>query len=446
MTSVRRWIRVHDKDARRDAPAQSGERALSLAAAYTAGCAAVSQLGLDYELSPLLDADPGAWVCKLSLGGKRLPRGVGGGKGASAAARVGALFESLEHHLSGLDGIDTTCLDLRPAPVVAGGPLARDVAVGMLAEGGTEEIACWSFRSLVEPRDEVDVPVFLSLPEYAGAEGNGLRRQLGDRYDYTRVGRYACNSGWAAGSDPVEAAVHALNEAIERDAHSLLLVDQFLHRRSPLRVIAPDSLPAELSGLLVRAEEITNSTVHLIDMTSDAGIPAVLAFLPPVPGQPARIRGCGASLSRGYAIERSLTELVQLYLGEVSDPMVTPPPDQTLPYPVFHACRLGDFSPFLEQAVSVTFSETQVPDTPREHLAQIIKTLSTHGFTPYLREHTVLDGFAVVNVMVPGLERFMLITDGIFVVPGQRALQVRPQNRETDVRHLEIPALERSVR
>jgi ribosomal protein S12 methylthiotransferase accessory factor len=407
---------------------QSGERSLALTDAYARGAAAIAQLGLDFELSPLLDADPGAWVCVLSQQGRPLLRGVGGGKGASAVARVGALFEALEHHLSGLDGIESTSLVLRPAHEVADGPLARDIAVAMLAEGGTEAIACWPFRSMVAPNDEADVPVFLSVPEYVEGEGASLRRQLGDTYDYGRVRRYSCNSGWAAGSDPAEAAVHALNEAIERDALSLLLVNQFLGlRRLPLRVIAPDSLPADLAGLFARTQEITGSPIHLIDMTTDLGVPAILAFLPPTPGKRARIRGCGASLSRGYAIERSLTELAQLYLGEASDPVLTPPPDQTLPYPVLHRCSLADFSPFLARAESIAFRETRVPGSPQEHLARLVETLTSHGFTPYLREHRVLNGLAVVNVVVPGLERFMLITDGILVVPGERGRQVRQQ-------------------
>ncbi len=40
--------------------------------------------------------------------------------------------------------------------------------------------------------------------------------------------RYSVNSGWAAGTTQAEAAVHAINEIIQRDAMSLLLIGRFL--------------------------------------------------------------------------------------------------------------------------------------------------------------------------------------------------------------------------
>ncbi|MEU2367029.1 YcaO-like family protein [Streptomyces noursei] len=69
------------------------------------------------------------------------------------------------------------------------------------------------------------------MPDYL-AWGPAGRAAAGDAYDYKAVRRYSASNGWAADATVTEATVHAINEIIERDAMSLLLIDQFL-RRSP---------------------------------------------------------------------------------------------------------------------------------------------------------------------------------------------------------------------
>lgn len=70
-----------------------------------------------------------------------------------------------------------------------------------------------------------------------------------------------------------------------------------------------------------------------------------------------------------------------------------------------------------------TFSDnTTVPDTPHGHLAALREALGTSGFTPRAYERHVSDNLAVVNIIIPGLERFFLITEGDVVVPGSRGI------------------------
>jgi ribosomal protein S12 methylthiotransferase accessory factor len=402
---------------------QSGERRLSLPDAFARAASAVAELGMTFELTPGLDASPGMWRCVLRKQNYVPASGVGMGKGNRAAAQTGAVFEALEHYLSGPDAVDDAAVTLRPVADVTGSILARDIAVSLLTESGDggDSIGCWSFRAIATGA-ELDVPVFLSLPDYLRDAGDDLRDRLGDRHDYAHVERYSCNNGWAAGSDRVEAAVHALNEVIERDALSLLLIEQFIDRGRPLRLIDPTTLPAELGDLLARAGEVTGNQVYIVDMTTDLGIPSILAFRSPPSGQPARIRGCGTSLSMAYAIERALTELVQaqVWAGQADEGSASVSYDQTIGYPTLHACRGADLTPRLASAQVLAYAETDVPDAPVGHLDRLVEILSAHAFTPYLREHHVTGNIAVVNVIVPGLERFMLITDGCLVVPGER--------------------------
>ncbi|WP_422773791.1 YcaO-like family protein [Plantactinospora sp. WMMC1484] len=412
---------------------QDGERALSLSEAYLRGMAAVAELDLRVDCTAVLDGDAAVWTATLWRGDDPVPSGLGLGKGGSAAARVGAIFEALEHHLSGLRGLADGGTTLRPAGEISRNvTLRQDVALGLLGSLPDGPMGCLPFRA-VTSGVEVDVPLFLSVPDYLDEEADPLRKSLGDHYDYTGVSRYSCNNGWAAGTDPVEAAVHALNETIERDALSLLLIDQFLgRRRSPLVLIEAGTLPDDLAALVSVAETILGQRLHLIDMTSDLGVPAILAYSPARNGEPARVRGCGASLSRHYAIARAVSELVQVYLasslGNIHSAFAAMTPvrhDWTKPYPALHACYRGDFSSRLADATLVPYRDTEAPDTAAGHYDELIDVLFRRGLTPLQRDHYVTGNLAVVNIFVPGLERFMLVTDGQVVVPGERGMAVK---------------------
>ncbi|MFF2026923.1 YcaO-like family protein [Streptomyces sp. NPDC058171] len=408
---------------------QSGERSLPLGEAFDRARSAVAALSVEADLEPVLDGSPGTWRCILRRDGEDVRTGLGLGKGSRDEARTGALFEALEHYLCGVDGLDPAEIRLARGHVLAEGPLSRDIAVELLGRAPDQSLGCLPYRSLVGEPDAL-VPLFLSMPEYLGAAGARARRVAGDGYDYRAVGRYSVNNGWAAGADPVEAAVHAINELLERDALSLLLIGQFLRERPErLAVVDPATLPDEVAALLAFAEARAGRRVHLIDMTSDLGVPAYTAYLPAPHGQPARICGWGASLSRRYAVTRAVTELVQLHstmhLREQYAHLLPEQRDDTGPYPGLHACYLSDFTTALASAEPRAYEDTVAPATPRGHLDRLLTVLRNHGFAVYRRDHYVTADLAVVNVFVPGLERFMLVADGQVVVPGARGMAAR---------------------
>lgn len=180
------------------APPQAGERGLAPRQAFARAAAAIAALGLEADLAPILDGSPGTWRCVLRRDGVPLRTGLGLGKGGRAEARAGALFEALEHHLSGVEGLDPGGIRLASAHRLAAGPLGRDVAVALLAQAPDRPLGCLPYRSLLGGPD-VDVPLFLSVPEYLRPAGESLRRRVGDAYDYRSVGRYSVNNGWAPG-------------------------------------------------------------------------------------------------------------------------------------------------------------------------------------------------------------------------------------------------------
>ncbi|GGX18946.1 YcaO-like family protein [Streptomyces lomondensis] len=407
---------------------QRGEREADLETALRHGSAAVAELGLTARLEPLPRERPGAWWCTLERDGVPVPQGYGAGKGEEPAARVGAVFEALEHHLCGTLPPPAQLVLRRPRQL-AEGPLGGEAVMTALADGPDLPLACLPYRPLGDG-DPTDVPLFYNVPGYISASAH-RRGALGDHYPYEAAGRYSMNNGWAAGATVTDALVHALNEINERDAMSLLLARQFLTPRpAPLRVVDPNTLPADLAALHQDAEDRVAGPVSLLEMTTDLSIPAYWAYTPAPPAAAARLRGAGSSLSAHYAAERALSELVQIHSVLTARPgTVRRPKACTEKYPALHRCHLADFSTRLSSARTVPFTDTPSPATPAEHLTRLLERFRACGMAAWAREHHVTGHLAVVNVLVPGAERFVLVTDGTPVLPGRRALNARGTGR-----------------
>ncbi|MDX3104146.1 YcaO-like family protein [Nonomuraea angiospora] len=409
--------------------------------------AALTALGLRAELADAGDGrDPTAWWCRL-LGGTGDPEPVacGMGKGRPDEARVGALFEAVEHYLTGPAGFDPAAVRSVSPAALATGPLRGDACALLLAGTPGRRMACLRYRPLDGPplprrRGDALVPLFLSAPWYAEAGAAPLRELAGDDCDYADLMRYSCNSGSAVGITAAEALLHALNEAVERDALSLLLVRAFLGGDGfRLRLIDPGTLPHGLARAYATAEELTGSPVHLLDITSDLGVPTMLAYTAPTDRRPHR-RGGGTSLDPAYAAWRALTELVQSTLGEGLRRSGVVRGDLTgraarsgaargdlaglAAHPALHACGRFDLTGALREARVVPFPEAgAAAGAPGAQLRKVTATLAARGHPAYHRMVRVLPcGITAVHVIVPDLERFMLVTDGNLVLPGRRGL------------------------
>ena len=94
-------------------------------------------------------------------------------------------------------------------------------------------------------------------------------------FDYTRMLRYSTNNGTAIGTDFAEAAIHAINERIERDAEGLFLIRTFLRDTpKPMRLVPVESLPSRLKTLAEDINRLTNERMFIIDITTDIGVPS----------------------------------------------------------------------------------------------------------------------------------------------------------------------------
>ena len=156
----------------------------------------------------------------------------------------------------------------------------------------------------------VRIPLFLVFPHYVLFD-----RVDGDDFDYSVVQRFASNSGTAIGATFEEAAIHALNEIVERDAWSLFLLSHFMDAQRRIgRVIDPGTVPEALKRLLdVARRRASGRKVLLVDITSDIGIPTFVATVEGIlPGESVYPYGFGTSSYPFYAAYRAVTELVQM--------------------------------------------------------------------------------------------------------------------------------------
>ncbi|WP_067962578.1 YcaO-like family protein [Nocardiopsis trehalosi] len=401
-------------------PDHGGERAFDLTEAWHRARRTLRHLGYRPRLTDL----GGAWRCRLLHADQTpVPAGLGAGKGDPAAARVGAVFEALEHASTHAGVLRPDHVVLRPVRALTAGAWGTDPAVLALDPGARAPLACRTHTALDGRSPDVDVPVFLSCPSYLGADAAPLRAALGDTHDYAPAARYSTNSGTAIGSTRTEALVHALAEVVERDAYSLLLAAVFLGPGGrAARLVRPESLPDDLARWHDLARRRVHGPVHLLDMTTDLGVPAFSAHARCGGGAP--VQGQGASLSARLAVRRALTELVQCAAMADHDgaDAVTPDLRALRPYPALLAAGRADLGPHLAAARPVDFHDTAAPATPGGHLRGLVAAVAARGHTPYAADvRTTATGVCTVSVVVPGLERFFAVTGGAPVVPGPRA-------------------------
>ncbi|MHA3735835.1 YcaO-like family protein [Pseudomonas sp. Eth.TT006] len=353
--------------------------------------------------------------------------GHGAGKGELVEAQVGALYEALEHYLSAYIGTQDI-QHLSPAYFCASHLFKDDSVLAPLIEQNNALTACRTYTNICDNSTFL-YPVILSSPNYSEATF------AQDSADYKALKRYASNSGTAIGASYNEALLHAINESIERDALSLFLLEHFYYQNTTaLRRV--DRLPAhdELGQLWLNAEAETGAEVVLLDISSEFLPRTFLAFALR-PGEQPQVFGSGCSISPRHAARRALTELVQLqHIAATAQARHYRSNAQRLlaPFPRLLRCLRFDLCTLLalREQQRVTLPEA----CPEQPLARQIERLATdlqrHGRTlgVTLLHQTAL-GTTLVNVVIPGLERFFVVLSGNVVVPQARGrlLQQRPE-------------------
>ena len=346
-------------------------------------------------------------------------RAAGSGKGYIESARVGGLFEALEHYLTG-HYILHTDIELRPASSFkCEGLFQDDSLLETIRERHAETLAC---RHYLSPLDHAAFyyPIALSLPTYAQSP------LVGDTFNYASLRRYCSNSGIAIGATYNEAALHAINECLERDALSLFLLDHFYYRhdRPVLKVERP--LPGSCLAEIWRdCETELNTEVIVLDISSEFCVKTYIAFTSSG-NHPVTVFGCGTSLSPTHAVSRALTELVQIQWGATCSEVAQHIELQMrhlAAFPRLQSCLRMNTKHLLNttrlHVVTVPATETQLP--LHEQISMIASNVRSHqrelGISIlYQTDH----GTTLANAVIPGLERFYIVSSGNVVIPQAR--------------------------
>jgi ribosomal protein S12 methylthiotransferase accessory factor len=360
-------------------------------------------------------AGPFATVIELSdEAGSPVCRGVG--KGDRKSALVGGLFEAFEHFIS-LHDDRSLALTVTSASDVARG---LGAPVDALLDAQPE--ARLAVRRFTDFRngDTQSHPLALFRPTYID------RRRGEDTFDYSGLRRYAGNSGTAIGSTFTEAALHALNECIERDdvSHFLRVHFHDADAGAPVHVIDRYTLDPVSARLWNETEAMLAYPVTVLDIGTHRAAHSYLAFAQHAE-HPVRVYGAGASGCPGHALSRALHELVQLELIARAEESVRQQLDRAerrlRPWPRAHRACVADLPGLLHKrrAVAVPLPARLRRTSPRVLLNQALHHLGREDYHPLLHViHAACRGVVVCQVLVPGFDRYFLVAHGNPIVPG----------------------------
>lgn len=360
-----------------------------------------------------------ATICTLYDAQARV-LGNGFGKGEATPARVGALFEAVEHLFTGKAPAHAAPVlrsgaDCLADPLLAGLPFRAAFA----AQPG-RRLACRAYRPFLAGEPDAVLPLFLSYPTYLDW------RPPQDDFDYAAALRFGSNNGTAIGSSFAEAAVHAICELVERDAWSLFLAAHFLGDPAAHGYrLEPEDLPAPLAARLRDASAQLQREIVLIDATSDLGVPCFIATAADLrDDELTHPCGYGASLYPEHAATRAITELVQGLMLPRLKPKMSGYSRALLEalsaYP-----KLRDCAVFAIDRARLRRGRwdrrTPAPVPPAALLEILLARLRARGIDlHYAINHEEPGRFCVVNVVSLALERFFLVCSGIVMAPGKR--------------------------
>ena len=343
-----------------------------------------------------------AWDDRQDLDGLRSSlRQNSMGKGISlSSSRAGALAEALERQsmswrgdesvrvarMGDLDGaIHPHDIQLYSATQLAAAEVAAPPAHRfhyVPRSFDVEQEHDWApLRGIADPDQQAWMPAPLAYLGFGRGEPGGLR---------------GCSNGVAAGNSVDEALLQGLLELVERDSAALWWYPRAHRPGVDLDAIDDPRVRAAVAPLRAR-----DRTVWVLDITSDLGIPAMVALTSDADGCRV-LMGFGAHTDPVIAIVRALTEVAQSEVGlsemkpgampEVEGEWLTAVTTTTDPWLAPH----GSSRLTLARSLDVDDS-----------LDAVLAALSRAGLEAWWMDLTRRDiGLPVVRTVVPGLRHF----------------------------------------
>ena len=363
--------------------------------------------------------------CKLiDLANKRIFWGCG--KGIGVQSQVSATFEAYEHYLSYTVLTNKTHPQLKFMSCSQLENFQELINLGLLPkEFGTKTQADSSLPWLRYEnfRDQSDFyfPLFMVEPRYLDYDPFDE-----DKFNYHSFQHLGSDSGTASGTSFVEAAIHGLNECVERDATSLFLLNTFI-KKYPVSVVDKGTLPQPLQQYIQVIEAEFADELIIVNITSSIGIATFFASFSKqqLPMQP---KGYGSSLYKSYALERAILEALQIRHLHNAD--LVEEEKRILkrfePYPLLRQAALADLSEIIanKHYQLESFKIIEEPSSMlslEEQLEMIIRKIEAQGLIPrFSRLNNEDSSISCLKVMVPQFDNFFLVSHGKFIMPNKR--------------------------
>lgn len=384
-------------------------------------------MGINFDLE-VVGEDLKTVKCTLTdKAGEYLDFGYG--KGDLDSSTTGAMFEAAEHWLSQYSNSDNSLVTNFSTNSFFKNTNLKDIIPLSLLNNHPNSVLPFRLYIRVCGFEESYYPLALSNPKYIDdlIENN----QYFDNFNYKELERYSTNSGVAIGSNEVEAVIHGLLEAIERDCFSNFLVNAFLFRnKSYIRLIDNKSLPKEQYSTLLNAKKETGHEICIFEFKNKYNIPV---FCSSLKGSSFNIEitGYGCSLSRDHAFHRSIIELVQCYHASTQFH-----PESVAKRTKFVLSKLKDYNFHLQCAklkiyeqtkvlsvAQIKYSETEDQDFVMpldKYLESIVDKIEKCGDRAfYSKLFGGGDEISVCHSFIDGQDSFFLVTEGCLVFPNK---------------------------
>jgi ribosomal protein S12 methylthiotransferase accessory factor len=283
----------------------------------------------------------------------------------------------------------------------------------------------------IHSNEKMRYPIFMLDPRYA------KRQSKHDKMNYSSFAYRSNDSGVASGTNMTEASIHALNELVERDAHSLFLIEAFIKNKNhDIRLIDKKTLPHAQQKIVNKIEEQYNDNLMIFDITSEIGIPVIYVSMTkqPLLIQPS---GCGASLRAEYALERALLEALQPV--HIHNEKLADNQQQILKelfdFPLLLKAAMADVTTLQDKYHEIDFKNVcnhGMNLTLTDQLKTIIDKIETIGYKIFKLPILNLEcGFTCVKFFIPDFEQFHLVQTGKRLLPNKRGMRLLNTDRVT---------------
>lgn len=252
-------------------------------------------------------------------------------------------------------------------------------------------------------------------------------------------------TGSAAGSTWEQAAIGALLEVIERDSFMIA----WYNRLSPTKLDIGSSGIYHMDAFKPLFDK-DRFELHLMDVTSDLGIPAVFGLLKTLEGK--ICIGGSAKLSMAEAVKKAMFEISQLYMGNktsiFTNNILSILPEEVTEYamrlPYYAQPNAAEEMEFIYASNSYRpVNECTVAGTmdEQQQLQYLVNKLAEKGLEVIAVDLTTEDvkelGIHVVKMVVPGMVELprnenerILTSKRIYSVPVDLGVRTVPSRRD----------------